>query len=639
MSDLRLPMNELTFEELVTLGRSVIPSTARGWTDHNIHDPGIMLMELMAWIAEAQMYSLGRIRKDERLAYARLLDVAPQGPQPARGLIWPSAEDGAGASAAPPWSEGRVIAANSRVEADRRHAPRFYTTDDVALTTARLVAVKTVFADGRMAADWTAVNSRGGATFQPFGPSPAKGDRLALTFALPAAALEEFTGPLSIGIEIVNGGEPPSDVGVRPNRRRLVVFLEDESGTRPVTIRQDSTDGLLRSGVLLVDFGEEEPAETFTLLLSTATGGFVRSPRVRRISPNVLPVVQREVIEAEFSTLRANEPDQTCRLARQGLMFPDPEGAVQVQVSEDGSLRRWRVVDSFDRSGPDDRDVVVDYTTATLTFGNGVNGFLPTRPSDVAVKYSVCAGNQGNLPAGQRWRVEGVTGEFGVNSEQTAGGLDARGLPALQAIVQERARRARPIITSNDLEQAALAFADLDVNRAVELPPASGRPRGTRTLVVMSGRDRSLAAPTAESSEFLDEIRLRLVPRLPVGQRLEVTGPRYVPVRIRAALLIGPRFEPAAVRSRAMAELRSKLSVVARDANSGWPFGRDVTAPTVKGWLRALEGVLRVAQVELLEGTDGRAGDGVRLGSRDLPLVQIEDEDIEVRRPAPGSWR
>jgi predicted phage baseplate assembly protein len=638
MSDLRLPMNELTFEELVTLGRSVIPSTSSGWTDHNVHDPGIMLMELMAWIAEAQMYSLGRLRRDERLAYARLLDVEPQGPQPARGLIWPSAEGAAGASAVPPWSEGRVIAAKSRVEADRRHAPPFYTTDDVALTTARLVAVKTVFADGRTPADWTAVNSRGGATFQPFGPSPAKGDRLALTFALPAAAIEDFTGRLSIGIEIVNGGEPPPDASVRRSRR-LVAFLEDESGTRPVTIRKDSTDGFLRSGVLLVDFGEEEPAETFTLLLSTATGGFVRSPRVRRISPNVLPVVQREVIEAEFSTLRANAPDQTCRLARQGLMFPDPEGAVQVQVSEDGSLRPWRVVDSFDSSGPDDRDVVVDYTTATLTFGNGINGFLPTRPSEVAVRYRVCAGSQGNLPAGQRWRVEGVTGEFGINSEQTAGGLEARGLPALQAIVQERARRARPIVTAGDLEQAARAFADLDVNRAVELPPASRRPRGTRTLVVLSGGDRTHGAPAGESSEFLDEVRLRLAPRLPVGQRLEVSGPRYVPVRIRATLDIGARFEPAAVRSRVIASLCAKLSVVAGGPNPAWPFGRDVTAPMVRGWLRALEGVLRVAQVQLLEGGSERMVDAVRLGPRDLPRLRIAEDDVEVRRPAAGGWR
>jgi hypothetical protein len=157
--------------------------------------------------------------------------------------------------------------------------------------------------------------------------------------------------------------------------------------------------------------------------------------------------------------------------------------------------------------------------------------------------------------------------------------------------------------------------------------------------VVLSRADRSVSAPSEESSEFLDEIRLRLAPRLPVGQRLEVRGPRYVPVRIRSTLQISARFEPADVRRRAIAELRRRLSLVADGANSGWPFGRDVTAPTVKGWLRVLEGVLRVAQVELLEGSDGRAVAAVRLGPRDLPLLQSEDDDIDVRRPAPGSWR
>jgi predicted phage baseplate assembly protein len=85
MSDLRLKLDDTTFEDLVELGRSLIPSVAPDWTDHNVHDPGIMLLELVAWTADAQIYSLGRMRRDERVAYARLLGVEDGGPQPARG--------------------------------------------------------------------------------------------------------------------------------------------------------------------------------------------------------------------------------------------------------------------------------------------------------------------------------------------------------------------------------------------------------------------------------------------------------------------------------------------------------------------------------------------------------------------------
>src|ERR1700730_13571461 len=80
MIDLTLSMNPLAFDDLVNLGRSTIPTTAPGWTDHNVSDPGIMLMELLAWIAEAQMYFLARMRQDERLASENMLAMEPREP-------------------------------------------------------------------------------------------------------------------------------------------------------------------------------------------------------------------------------------------------------------------------------------------------------------------------------------------------------------------------------------------------------------------------------------------------------------------------------------------------------------------------------------------------------------------------------
>ena len=166
MNDLLLPMNELTFDELVEMGRSLIPTLAPAWTDHNVHDPGIMLIELLAWIAEAQMYSTSRMRRDERRAYAKLLGVEAHGPQAAQGLIWPFAGSGVKNAPAPSWSAGRVIPAATLVTPDRPDAPVFYTSSDVQLTTARLVRVETHFASG-LSHDWTRANTQESATFMP----------------------------------------------------------------------------------------------------------------------------------------------------------------------------------------------------------------------------------------------------------------------------------------------------------------------------------------------------------------------------------------------------------------------------------------------------------------------------------------
>src|SRR5215510_4107479 len=81
------------YADFLEIGRARLHALAPTWTDYNAHDPGITLMELLAWVAEAQLYSLSRMRRDERTAYAALLGLAPAGTQGASGLIWPDGLD------------------------------------------------------------------------------------------------------------------------------------------------------------------------------------------------------------------------------------------------------------------------------------------------------------------------------------------------------------------------------------------------------------------------------------------------------------------------------------------------------------------------------------------------------------------
>ena len=60
MNDFRLVLDNIDFGELVEFGRSMIPTYAPEWTDHNYHDPGIMLIELLAFVADAPP-SLGQL--------------------------------------------------------------------------------------------------------------------------------------------------------------------------------------------------------------------------------------------------------------------------------------------------------------------------------------------------------------------------------------------------------------------------------------------------------------------------------------------------------------------------------------------------------------------------------------------------
>jgi Baseplate J-like protein len=59
-----IPLPELDdrrFEDLSEELRGLIPRHCPEWTDHNVSDPGITLLELFAWLGEALIYRLNRI--------------------------------------------------------------------------------------------------------------------------------------------------------------------------------------------------------------------------------------------------------------------------------------------------------------------------------------------------------------------------------------------------------------------------------------------------------------------------------------------------------------------------------------------------------------------------------------------------
>ena len=54
-------LDSIAFDALVEEGRALIPRYAPDWTDHNLHDPGITLLDLLAWIVDQQVYRIGAV--------------------------------------------------------------------------------------------------------------------------------------------------------------------------------------------------------------------------------------------------------------------------------------------------------------------------------------------------------------------------------------------------------------------------------------------------------------------------------------------------------------------------------------------------------------------------------------------------
>jgi len=80
-------LDDRRWSDFVDEGRSLIPTYAPDWTDHNVHDPGITVMELLAWVAEQDIYQLNRISDEHKRKFLALVGVTPEPPRAARNVL------------------------------------------------------------------------------------------------------------------------------------------------------------------------------------------------------------------------------------------------------------------------------------------------------------------------------------------------------------------------------------------------------------------------------------------------------------------------------------------------------------------------------------------------------------------------
>lgn len=643
MSRLPLQLDDTNFDTLLEGTRALIPTLAPQWTDHNLHDPGIMLLELMAWTAEAQIYALGRERRDERRAYAALLGVRPSGPTPAAGLIWP---------VSPAWQivsgDGAILTVqDDPLAPEEGDGPVFRLTHDINLTGARLVSVRSESNDGEMQ-HWTRANEEEGISYEPF--SSGNG-RLILGFTGQLRATEstaDRSGVLSLGVQLaqsttaslIGSASGSSSCTHRPALR--ATFVQGTLNTA-LEVVADTTQGLLQTGALLLRL-DQLPALSaagFAIELSPPPGGLLRSPRIDRIEPNVLPVEQLRTVIEDVATPGSGMPDQHFTLGIAGLCFGPGRTPLRMRVSEAGQLREWQPVADFAASGPGEEVFSVDQEREGVSFGNGVNGQIPPAGAQLQVEYDVSEGARGNVPAGRSWRAHGISGTFGRNREAMSGGANVSGLDDLRAQARRRSQEERPLVTSADLARAALANVDLGIARAVEVTQQliiSGRnvPRGARVLVVVAAQRPSDTDVAAEPRVWLEEIRRRLSPRLPLGQRLQVLAPAYVDVFVRASLVAQVRQSPDAIRDRAREQLLGRFDLVGAPDVTPWPFGRAVRSLDVKSWLRGLEGVASIVGLTLRASEESSSVDRIEIGAFGLPRLRLGADDISVERRARG---
>ena len=82
-----LSLDDERFEEIVEKARKMIPNLSPDWTDYNYHDPGITIIELLAWLKELQQFHMDQIGPLHVRKYLMLLGESVRGRIPATARL------------------------------------------------------------------------------------------------------------------------------------------------------------------------------------------------------------------------------------------------------------------------------------------------------------------------------------------------------------------------------------------------------------------------------------------------------------------------------------------------------------------------------------------------------------------------
>jgi predicted phage baseplate assembly protein len=104
-------IDDRRYADLVAEARTRIPRYTPEWTDLNDNEPGVAVVQLMAWLSEQLIYRLGQVPKLNTIKFLDLLGVELTPAQPARAEV--------SFMVVPTWPEPTVIVPmNTQVTAD-----------------------------------------------------------------------------------------------------------------------------------------------------------------------------------------------------------------------------------------------------------------------------------------------------------------------------------------------------------------------------------------------------------------------------------------------------------------------------------------------------------------------------------------
>jgi len=641
-------LDDRRFQDLVDDAKRLVQQRCPEWSDHNVHDPGVTLIEAFAWIADQLLYRLNRVPDRNYIKFLELVGVRLFPPNAARTPVtfWLSA----------PLPDTVSIPTATEVATPRTDVQEpitFSTVEDLAIVSTELSRVASRI--GKSPRDhWDVLQMKTGFFCFDSPPKPNNELLIGLTKAAPSNAIN-----LSFECRI-------EGVGVDPTNPPLVWEAWTGSGWTQCELERDSTGGLNRDGSVLVHV----PKGHVTSVINQVNAGWLRGRVTEAVegqpqysaSPEIISVsaftiggtveaMNAELVRDELLGVSEGVPGQRFQLQRAPVVAG--EKSVVLEVGEGDGWQEWVERPNFAASSPNDKHFVLDEVTGEILLGPAVRlpdgtlrtyGAVPAKGQFMRVpEYRSGGGARGNVaPRTLNVLKASIPYVAAVeNRRPAAGGVDGEDLDSAKVRGPILLRTRDRAVTAEDFEHICREAAP-EIARVRCLTGGNGSDAGVVRVLLVPAVPTDTAKLSFEqlvpSEETLEKVTRRLDESRVIGTRILVEPPLYRGLTIVAKLKARPRSDPRRLQELAIEALsRYFHPTIGGPDGNGWPFGRPVMSGEVFSALQALRGTEIVEEVRLF-GADpitGERGKSVeRLDVEPHALVFSYDHQVMVEGTA-----
>ncbi len=681
-------LDDQSFEEIMEYAISRLPWLCPGWTDYNAHDPGITILELIAWYKEMQQYHMNVVTDELKKKLLKLLGVSPAMPRPAHCLLrLPQRSIGGYLPLTRVENEQEIIFELLEAAQPGPQVEALYVMGDQGVTDMTQIIAQPGISIWPFAGEkgktelliglsgmqqeirfWFEVDDKREVARNPFQSEDQAPRQLEWRCDGIASLLDvqDETHALShsgfVTLELPQDFSPSDGGCGLPERyyvrvRQLDAGCEEEVRLCGVTTgcfraAQQETwakmrwftvapgpaslrlqDALSRDGGVYVFLREADGLRFVETQQQTDEAGrtlaFDAAGCVEDGDPNVLAVSQDQLRCGQLLFPATGLPDMAIDLALGGRqVLPDTLCLICDTLCEDGAIRPgvWNYVEDLSSSGPRDRAFSYDPLREQLLFGDGRHGAIPPRGKQGVLLASLALSycGGGNVPENC-----GLYFADGSKADNTAafGGRDAQSLADAATGFLHTLEHTQKCASEQDYERAAQGTPGLRVAAAKAIAgfdPEEPTGHSRIPVVTVVVLPWSAKPRPLPDQRFLHTVQAHLEQLRPICTTVKVIAPRYVPVGVSVQI----KGKGGQLRQQVQHAIEEHLKVTAH----GRSIGDAVVKDDLMAALMAVDGVLKVERIELRPlGPDCYAAPNGDLRFRRNAVAYLQTLDVQAR--------